>query len=31
MAMAGALLKKQFPEKAGFQATVYDSILAATR
>ena len=25
MAMAGALLKKQFPEKAGFQPTVYDS------
>ena len=25
MGMAGALLKKQFPEKAGFQPTVYDS------
>ena len=25
MAMAGALLKKQFPEEAGFQPTVYDS------
>ena len=25
MAMAGALLKKQLPEKAGFQPTVYDS------
>ena len=25
MAVAGALLKKQFPEKAGFQPTVYDS------
>ena len=25
MAIAGTLLKKQFPEKAGFQPTVYDS------